>query len=101
LGRASDLPRYRCKACWRTFNALTKTPLENLRMKDKWAALTEALIEKVSTAKAARRCDVHYTTAFRWRYRFLAALAGDKLKALAGIVEGDVTLIPESFEGKR
>ena len=50
---ASDLPRYRCKACRRTFNALTKTPLANLRMKDKWAAQTEAMIDGVSTAKAA------------------------------------------------
>src|ERR1019366_8042408 len=34
-GQASALPRYRCKACSRTFNALTKTPLANFRMKDK------------------------------------------------------------------
>ena len=100
-GAASALPRYRCKACRRTFNALTKTPLANLRMKDKWAAQTEALIEGVTTAKAARRCGVHYTTAFRWRHRFLASLAGDKPKALAGIVEGDETFILESFKGKR
>jgi len=100
-GQASDLPRYRCKACRRTFNALTKTPLANLRMKDKWAAQTEAMIDGVSTAKAAQRCGVHYTTAFRWRHRFLAALAGDKPKTLAGIVEGDETFILESFKGKR
>jgi transposase-like protein len=100
-GQASALPRYRCKACSRTFNALTKTPLANLRMKDKWAAQTEAMIEGVSIAKAARRCDVHYTTAFRWRHRFLASLAGDKPKTLAGIVEGDETFILESFKGKR
>jgi transposase-like protein len=100
-GQASALPRYRCKACRRTFNALTKTPLAHLRMKDKWATQTEALIEGVSTAKAARRCDVHYTTAFRWRHRFLAALAGDKPKTLDGIVEGDETFILESFKGKR
>jgi transposase-like protein len=100
-GQASDLPRYRCKACSRTFNALTKTPLANLRMKEKWAAQTEALIDGVSTAKAAQRCGVHYTTAFRWRHRFLAALAGDKPKALNGIVEGDETFILESFKGKR
>lgn len=37
-GHASDLPRYRCKSCLRTFNALTRTPLANLRMKDKWAS---------------------------------------------------------------
>jgi transposase-like protein len=100
-GAASALPRYRCKACRRTFNALTKTPLANLRMKDKWTTQTEAMIEGVSTAKAARRCGVHYTTAFRWRHRFLASLAGDKPKSLAGIVEGDETFILESFKGKR
>lgn len=100
-GHASDLPRYRCKSCKRTFNALTKTPLANLRMKDKWASQTQAMIDGVSTAKAAARCGVHYTTAFRWRHRFLASLAGDKPKALAGIVEGDETFILESFKGKR
>jgi transposase-like protein len=100
-GQASDLPRYRCKACLRTFNALTKTPLANLRMKDRWAAQTEAMIDGVSLAKAARRCGVHPTTAFRWRHRFLAALSGDKPKALIGIVEGDETFILESFKGKR
>jgi transposase-like protein len=100
-GQASDLPRYRCKACSRTFNALTKTPLANLRMKDKWAAQAEAMIDGVSTAKAALRCGVHYTTAFRWRHRFLASLAGDKPKTLAGIVEGDETFILESFKGRR
>ena len=100
-GKASALPRYRCKACARTFNALTKTPLAKLRMKEKWAAQAEAMIEGVSIAKAARRCGVHYTTAFRWRHRFLASLAGDKPKALAGLVEGDETFILESFKGKR
>ena len=100
-GQASALPRYRCKACLRTFNALTKTPLAKLRMKDKWTTQTAAMIDGVSLAKAARRCAVHYTTAFRWRHRFLAALAGDKPKTLAGIVEGDETFILQSFKGKR
>jgi len=100
-GQASALPRYRCKACLRTFNALTKTPLAKLRMKNKWATQTKAMIDGASIAKAARRCGVHYTTAFRWRHRFLAALAGDKPKALSGIVEGDETFILQSFKGKR
>lgn len=100
-GRASALPRYRCKTCRRTFNALTKTPLAHLRLKDKWATQTKAMIDGVSTAKAAKRCGVHYTTAFRWRHRFLEALAGDKPQALSGIVEGDETFILESFKGKR
>jgi transposase-like protein len=100
-GKASALPRYRCKGCQRTFNALTKTPLAHLRMKDKWVAQVEAMIDGVSTAKTAKRCDVDYKTAFRWRHRFLAWLAGDKPRALSGIVEGDETFILESFKGKR
>jgi transposase-like protein len=75
-GKASALPRYRCKGCRRTFNALTKTPLAGLRMKDKWPAQAEALIDGVSIARAAKRCDVDYTTAFRWRHRFLASSGG-------------------------
>ena len=100
-GQGSDLRRYGCKACRRTFNALTKTRLANLRMKEKWAAQAAAMIDGVSTAKAARRCGVHYTTAFRWRHGFLASLAGDKRKTLAGVVEGEETFILESFKGKR
>ena len=100
-GQASALPRYRCKACSRTFNALTKTPLANLRMKEKWAEQTQAIIDGVSTAKAAERCGVHYTTAFRWRHRFLTSLAGDKPRTMTGVVEGDETFLLESFKGKR
>ena len=100
-GQSADLPRYRCKTCRRTFNALTKTPLAGLRHKEKWATQAGAMIEGVSTAKAAKRCGVHYTTAFRWRHRFLEALARDKPHALSGIVEGDETFILESFKGKR
>jgi transposase-like protein len=100
-GKASALPRYRCKGCRRTFNALTKTPLAGLRMKDKWPAQAEAMIDGISIAKTAKRCGVDYTTAFRWRHRFLVSLAGDKPEALSGIVEGDETFILESFKGKR
>jgi transposase-like protein len=100
-GKASGLPRYRCKACARTFNALTKTPLAKLRMREKWSSQADAMIDGVSVAKAARRCGVHYTTAFRWRHRFLAALSGDKPKTLSGIVESDETFVLESYKGKR
>lgn len=100
-GQSADLPRYRCKTCRRTFNALTKTPLARLRHKEKWATQAGAMIDGVSTANAAKRSGVHYTTAFRWRHRFLESLAKDKPHALAGIVEGDETFILESFKGKR
>src|SRR3954462_13123071 len=100
-GKASGVPRYRCKSCGPTFNALTKTPVAPLRKKDKWLEQASALIDGASVSKAAERCDVDYTTAFRWRHRFLEALSLDKPKNLSGIVEGDETFILESFKGKR
>ena len=100
-GQSDAMPRYRCKSCRRTFNALTKTPLAHLRMKDKWGTQAQALIDGVTIAAAAKRCGVDYKTAFRWRHRFLQSLAGDKPSSLFGIVESDETFILESFKGKR
>ena len=73
-GRSHGLLRFRCKSCGRTFNALTKTPMAHLR-KEKWLDHAQAIIEATSVAKAAERCGVHPTTAFRWRHRFLRAPA--------------------------
>jgi hypothetical protein len=53
-----------------------------------------------SIAKAAERCAIDHTTAFRWRHRFLSALNQDKPKSLSGIVEADETFILESFKGQ-
>jgi hypothetical protein len=101
VGAVSRGKALSCKDCQRTFNALTKTPLAGLRMKHKWPAQAEAMIDGVSLAKAAQRCDVDDTTAFRWRHRFLASLAGDKPGVLSGIVAGDDTFILKSFKGQR
>ncbi len=100
-GYASGLPRYRCIDCRRTFNALTGTSLAHLRHKDRWSDQARALMTAESVADAAARCGVAYTTAFRWRHRFLAAPALDKPTALKGIVEADETFILESFKGRR
>ncbi len=88
-GRSHGLPRYRCKACGRTFNAATGTAMARLRKKDRWLDQAQAMIESVSLAKAAERCGVHPTTAYRWRHRFLSAPALDKPQTLRGVVEAD------------
>src|ERR1700734_2431994 len=100
-GRSDGLLRYRCKACRRTFNALTKTPMAHLRKKERWLDHARAMIEGRSLAKTAALCGVHPTTAFRWRHRFLRAPASDKPRALSGIVETDETFVLESFKGRR
>jgi transposase-like protein len=100
-GRASGLARYRCTDRRRTFNALTGTPLARLRHKDRWPDQARASMAGESVAKAAARCEVAYTTAFRWRHRFLMAPARDKPTRLVGLVEADETFILESFKGRR
>jgi transposase-like protein len=100
-GYSDGLPRYRCKSCRKTFNALTKTPMAGLQKKEQWLENAEAMIEGTSIAKASERCNVDYTTAFRWRHRFLTSLSLDKPKSMSGIVEGDEMFILESFKGKR
>jgi transposase-like protein len=100
-GSASGKPRYRCTTCRKTFNPLTGTPLAGLHYKERWADQAQALIAGETVSKAAARCKVAYTTAFRWRHRFLAALNLDKPQRLSGIVEADETFILESFKGKR
>lgn len=100
-GTAGGKPRYRCAACHKTFNPLTGTPLSGLHYPDRWQDQAQALINGETVAKAAKRCGIDYTTAFRWRHRFLEALNRDKPVSLSGIVEADETFILESFKGKR
>ena len=100
-GSAGGKPRYRCAGCRKTFNPLTGTPLSGLHYPERWRDQAQALITGETVSKAAKRCNVSYTTAFRWRHRFLAALNLDKPQRLSGIVEADETFILESFKGKR
>jgi transposase-like protein len=100
-GRAGGKPRYRCKSCLKTFNPLTGTPLSGLHYRDRWRDQAQALIAGETIAQAAKRCKVDYSTAFRWRHRFLSALNLDKPPRLSGIVEADETFILESFKGRR
>ena len=92
-GRANGRPRYRCKECRKTFGPLKGTPLAGLHYKDRWIDQAQALTERRSGVKAAERCAINRTTAFRWHRRFLSALNQDKPTSLSGIVEADETFV--------
>jgi len=99
-GVVSGIQRYRCKDCGRSFNALTGTSMAHLRKKDLWLEYSKALTESLSLSKAAERCGIDRTTAFRWRHRFLQAPSQNKVSC-AGITEVDETYFRESFKGKK
>lgn len=100
-GRASDLQRYKCHACRRTFNVLTGTPLARLRHRSAWRVFAQALIDGETVRVSAARAGVHKNTAFRWRHRFLAAPSTMQAQRLAGIAEADETVMRRSYKGSR
>ena len=100
-GSAHGLPRYRCKACGRTCNALTGSPLAHLRQRPRWLRFGQALIDGVTVRQAAAQCAIHRNTALRWRHRFLAAPAKQQAAQVHGIVEADETFFLKSLKGQR
>jgi len=100
-GSTDNLQRFRCYDCNKTFTGLTGTPLARLRHKDKWLDYMASMIAGESIRKAAKACDIHRTTSFRWRHRFLAMPQNQKDDFFQGIVEADETYFLESFKGSR
>ena len=100
-GSASGLQRYKCRACQRTFNALTETPLARLRMKSKWLQQEDVLACGLIVRIAAAELGVARSTAFRWRHRFLQLAKPVKAPALTGVVEADETFFLRSNKGQR
>ncbi len=100
-GKRSGLQRYRCKACHKTFNALTLTPLARLQHKEQWIKYAQELKEGKSIRASAECCHIHPSTSFRWRHRMLQIPLKTKADHLAGIVELDETYFLESHKGER
>ena len=100
-GRAGGLKRYMCNGCNRTFSALTGTPLAHLRRRDAWLAYAQAVADRVSLRKAAKRAGIALDTSFRWRHRFLKAAQDIKPATVKGVVEADETFMLKSAKGSR
>jgi len=100
-GQSNDLPRYRCKACLKTFNVLTGTPLARLRHKSLWLHYSDMMLESSTIRKAASELGIDKNTSFRWRHRFLISPTIHKPEHLPGIVEADETFFLESHKGEK
>ena len=101
-GHANGLQRFRCRACRRTFNSLSGTPLARLRCKAKWISFAETMLDPAATVRrSAERAGVHRSTSFRWRHRFLSGARLDRQLPLDGIVEADEMYVLESQKGSR
>jgi hypothetical protein len=59
------------------------------------------VLESRTVRDAARVVNVHRTTSFRWRHRFVPGAMRDRPKMLSAIVEADETYRLESQKGSR
>jgi transposase-like protein len=100
-GQASGLQRFRCLGCGRSYNALTGTPLARLRKKECWLPYLQCILESRTVRDAACVVDVHRTTSFRWRHRFVPGAMRDRPATLSAIVEADESYRLESQKGSR
>ncbi len=100
-GSKDGRQRFRCKACCKTFNALTGTPMARLRKAEKHIENGHCMVEGLSIRKTARLLGVSVPTAFLWRHRFLQAQRDVQPQQLSGVVEVDETYFLESFKGQR
>ncbi len=100
-GHAHGLQRWRCCQCARSFNALSGTPLARLREKGKWLPYLACMLDSATVRRAAARTEVHRSTSFRWRHRFLTWAKADRLVPLTGLAEADETYLLESQKGAR
>lgn len=101
-GHANALQRFRCRACGRTFNSLSGTPLARLRLKSQWLAFAGTMLDPAATVRrAARSVGVHRSTSWRWRHRFLRWARLDRQLPLEGIVEADEMYVLDSQKGSR
>ena len=94
--------RFKCRACRRTYNILTGTPMARARKPEKWAAYLDYMTEH-HTIRAIRQSGIglNQVTIWRWRHRFLRAAATDHAEMLRGVIEVDETVFRRSFKGSR
>lgn len=100
-GTADGLQRFKCRACAKTFNALTGTPLAHLHQRMKWLEQAAVMRDGLSLTQAMQRLHVARTTALRWRHRFLAAPKTVQAQMLNGVAETDETYFLHSCKGQR
>ncbi len=100
-GSVSNLQRYRCVECRKTFNSLTNTPLARLRKKELWIQYFDSMIKSMVLRDVSDELGISLNTAFKWRHRFSAAFIKNSPTHLEGIIEMDEVHFLESKKGER
>ena len=106
-GSIRGMPRFKCKACTRTFsfntNKLRHGSHKSLAV---WSQYLDLMFQGLSVRKMVRKMRsfgmaLDHKTVFSWRHKILSLLRKATRTNLTGFVEADETFFPLSFKGQR
>jgi transposase-like protein len=99
-GKYRGRHRYKCLACSRTFNELSRTALSGVHdpaiMRDFAAQMAGG---GVSLRRSAKDMGIAFSTAFNWRHKVLKGYSVNPSRKLKGIAEADETFFLYSEKG--
>lgn len=97
----SRQPRQLCRACNRTFNQHTGTPLHYIKKRTEWRLMTSKMSRWMPVRRMAAAVRVTVATAFRWRHRLMRAVSPQPNPVLTGTVVAGEAYVPYSEKGRR
>ena len=100
-GKYRSRQRYKCKACGKTFNDMSCSPMAGTHHPDKWGRYIQYVSKGAVLLKIAKELGIHVSTAFYWRHKVLNSIRTIGIEQLSGIIESDETFILESLKGKK
>jgi transposase-like protein len=100
----TNIQRYRCHGCRRTFTGRTGSKIQHLHRPDLLLEVARDMLGNKSPSsirELSRSLDLNKHTIWRWRMIILSALHGVSSETFKGIVEADETYQRESRKGSR
>lgn len=97
----SDVQRYRCKICKRSFNAYTGTWLAKLNKKELLIPYLKLMKLGYSLDKLSEELGLNKKTVFDWRHKICAAIESVEESNFEGITESDETFFLFSEKGSQ
>ena len=100
-GKKNGKQRYFCKDCKHNFmdtsNSIAYKSKYDVSV---WSNYIDCMLAGMSLRASARKCGIHFKTAFYWRHKIFNSLKEnlDKI-TLSGIIEADETFILKSYKG--
>ena len=100
-GKKNGKQRYFCKDCSHNFMDSTKSIVYKSKYGiEVWSKYIDCMLLGMSLRQSAKRCGIHYKTAFYWRHKILKSLATYLSKVeLSGIIESDETFVLTNYKG--